>query len=43
MNIGEPRREYYIEPIEEPRRTEEPVYTEPAVIPAEPDKVPVPA
>lgn len=44
MNIGEPRREIIIEPIEEPRRFEEPLTAPPIHLPeSEPAKEPVPA
>lgn len=43
-NIGEPKREIYVEPLEIPVPKEEPVeHKEPERIPeAEPEKVPVP-
>ena len=41
MNIGEPRRTIYIEPIEEPTPVKEPSPTEPALDPQnDPESVP---
>jgi hypothetical protein len=42
MEIGEPRREYTIEPIEDPVPREQPAEepVEPVLVPGEPEKVP---
>jgi hypothetical protein len=41
MEIGEPRREFTIEPIEDPVPREEPAeLPDPTLVPEEPEKIP---